>query len=97
MIEAKRAVVAYTMRQSGTRFFSVLFVKADGSYREIKQGQLRVQKHLRGGKSTTAEIPYLVTVYDHGAKGYRKVNLDTVLSVTVDGNQIHFYNEKENV
>tara|TARA_R110002126_G_C10490983_1_gene504903 strand:+ start:143571 stop:143873 length:303 start_codon:yes stop_codon:yes gene_type:complete len=67
------------------RIVSVTFQKADGSMRDMtcRRG---VQKHLRGGS-----LPYdakrrnLLPVFDMIAKGYRMVNLGTLVSFCVGG------------
>ena len=65
------------IRKTNGKFFKVLFVKKDGSLREMTC-RLGVKKDLRGGKSTTEHLDNLITVYDVFAKGYRNINLDTV-------------------
>lgn len=65
------------IRKTNGKFFKVLFVKKDGSLREMTC-RLGVKKDLRGGKSTTEHLDNIVTVYDVFAKGYRNINLDTV-------------------
>ena len=65
------------IRKTNGKFFKVLFVKKDGSLREMTC-RLGVKKGLRGGKSTTDHLDNIVTVYDIVAKGYRNINLDTV-------------------
>lgn len=52
------------------QFFTVEFVKKDGSLRQMncRKG---VNKYLRGGKSTTFNNPDLVNVWDRQLKEYR--------------------------
>lgn len=71
---------AEVIKRVGGKFFSVEFVKKDGSIRNMtcRRG---VVKYTNGGTSTVAHIPNLVTVYDTQAKGYRNINLDTVKRV----------------
>lgn len=76
--------VANLIKSTKGRIFTVTFIKANGELRTMNC-RLGVTGHLRGGKSTTAHKSHLVTVYDMQAKGYRCVNLDTVLSVTISG------------
>jgi len=66
------------------KMFGVTFTKKDGSKRKMNC-RLGVKKHLRGGKSTTAHIPELLTVYSLDAEGYRNVRLDTVHEVRGNG------------
>lgn len=64
------------------KFFSIEFVKADGSLR-ILNGRLGVKKHLKGGNCWNDINKYL-TVYDVGSRGYRNVSLTNVKAFTVD-------------
>lgn len=66
------------------RFFTVEFVKKDGSLRTMNC-RAGVTKHLRGGTSTVGGKEYLYTVYDVQAKGYRNINLETLKRVHLDG------------
>ena len=65
------------------KFFTIEFVKADGSFRKIN-GRLGVEKHKKGGRDCNTN-KQMMTVYDNYAKGYRNVNLSTVNYVVVDG------------
>lgn len=65
------------------KFFTVVFVKKDGSLRTMNC-RTGVKKHLKGGVSTLNASEYL-TVYDMQAEGYRAVNYATIQSVTCNG------------
>ena len=65
------------------KFFTIEFVKADGSIRKIN-GRLGVEKHKKGGTDCNTN-KQMMTVYDNYAEGYRNVNLSTVNYVIVDG------------
>jgi hypothetical protein len=65
------------------KFFTIEFVKRDGSLRRIN-GRLGVKKHTKGGRDCNTN-KQMMTVYDNYAKGYRNVNLSTVNYVVVDG------------
>ena len=65
------------------RFFTVEFIKKDGSTR-ILNGRLGVEKYLKGGDCTIDRSKFVI-VYDVQSKGYRAVNRDTILSVKIDG------------
>ena len=65
------------------RFFTVEFVKKDGSTR-ILNGRLGVEKYLKGGDCTIDRTKFVI-VYDVQSKGYRAVNRETILSVRIDG------------
>lgn len=70
----------FLFKQVG-KFVGLDFTKIDGSDRTLN-GRLGVRKHLKGGTNTVVadDRPYLV-VYDVNGKGYRAVNLATVMEV----------------
>ena len=60
------------------RFFSCTFIKKDGSKR-VMNGRIGCHKGLKGvGRKFQKEN--LVTVFDAQAKGYRMINVDTMLT-----------------
>lgn len=72
----------------GNKFFSVTFIKKDGTLRNMN-ARLGVTKHLKGGtkKYNTDSLNYL-TVFDLKKKAYRTINLNTLKSIKVDGKEI---------
>jgi len=65
----------------GSRIFSVVFTKKDGSERKMLC-KLGVKKHLKGGvKSYDSEALNQLTVYSLDSKGYRTVNLNTLTQI----------------
>lgn len=62
----------------GSKIFSVIFTKKDGTSRKM-HCKLGVKKHLKGGtkKYDTEQLNYL-TVYDLKKRAYRTVNLNTL-------------------
>jgi hypothetical protein len=70
------------------KLFSVTFIKKDGSLRDMTC-RLGVQKHLKGGKSTTSHIERLITVFEMisgiSEPRYRNINTETLTRVRVDG------------
>lgn len=82
------------LQTAGSHIFHVTFVKKNGDIREMTC-KLGVVKHLKGGASTTAHKTNLLTVFDMNAKGYRSVNLDTVISAKIDGAVIKFRDKEE--
>ena len=70
------------------RFFTIEFLKSDGSKR-VLNGRLGVRKHLKGGADCNDHLKYL-TVFDVKSQGYRNVSLNTVESVTVNGLKYNF-------
>ena len=72
------------------RFFSVDYIKADGSSRKVVC-RLGVKKRLRlikNGESRTIPSPNVITVYDMIKKNYRSLRLDRIQSITVSGETI---------
>lgn len=65
------------------KFFTIEFVKSDGSIRKIN-GRLGVEKHKKGGRDCNTN-KQMMTVYDNYTKGYRNVNLTKINSLIVDG------------
>lgn len=65
--------------KSNGKFFTVTFIKKDGSVRKLN-GRLGVTKYLRGGDSTLDKNKF-ITVYDMKSEGYRAINKETILDV----------------
>lgn len=72
--------------------FTVVNVKADGTLREYR-AMTGVNAGLKGNKSTTADKPNLITVFDTVADEYRAINLDTVLFIAFGKNEFIFIDE----
>ena len=67
------------------KIFSVTFVKkTDGEVRHMNC-RMGVKKHLKGGKSTIADIPSLVSVYDLKHNGYRCFDVNRVIALNGAG------------
>ena len=65
--------------------FAASFLKADGSLRRLN-GRLGVVKGLTGrGMSYSPSAYNLLPVWDIKAAGYRMLNFNTLISLTVDG------------
>lgn len=65
------------------KFFSIEFVKKDGSLRKLT-GRLGVKKHLRGGEDSTAHIDKYLNVFENNSDTkFRKVNLETTRKIVV--------------
>ena len=71
------------IEKTAGKFFTVVFVKKDGSER-VLNGRVGVKKHLSGGRKTVDESRYL-TVYDVKSGGYRSVNKETIREVRFGG------------
>ncbi len=68
------------------KIFSCSFVKKDGSIRKMV-ARLGVQKNLKGGTNGTSYKNSLITVFDMLNKGYRMINLETLISLKINGNE----------
>lgn len=74
----------------GNKFFTISFIKKDGTLRKMN-ARLGVTKHLKGGKKSynPDDFNYL-TVFDIGKKQYRTVNLNTVKEVKANKETLTF-------
>ena len=73
-----------------TRFFSVDYIKVDGTRRKVIC-RLGVKCHLRlikKGEDRRTPSPFVITVYDMIKKNYRSLRLDRIQSITVSGETI---------
>ena len=75
--------LAKVIECSEGRFFTVEFIKKDGTTRTLN-GRLGVEKYLKGGDCTLDREKFVI-VYDIQKKDYRAVNRETILSVKIDG------------
>ena len=82
-ITDQNEIRALIMASKG-KIFSVHFVKKNGEERTMV-GRLGVKKHLKGGDSTTAHLPNLITCFDMVKKAYRCINLETVRWIKING------------
>lgn len=73
-------------REVKGKFFSVTFIKKDGTLREMT-ARLGVKKHLRGGPSKDLGVNML-TVFDVQKKAYRTVNFEQLISLRYNGKMI---------
>ena len=67
------------------RFFSVLFIKADGSLRSMtcRGGVRKFLKNADAAPRTTPEGVFVV--FDVKAMAYRSIPMDRILSIRADG------------
>ena len=79
----KNNVIRNIIDNTNGKFFTVLFVKKDGSLRRMNC-RTGVKKYLKGGSSTTGHLNNLITVYDLQTKDYRNINLNTVIEIHID-------------
>ena len=71
------------------RTFTAVFTKNNGERRTINC-RLNVAKGTKGGVSSTAHIPTLVTVYDMQKKAHRNINLNTIEEIRFGGQNYTF-------
>ena len=81
--------LAEIVTQSKGKFLTVVFYKKDGSIRSMNC-RLGVTKHLKGGECTLDRSKFLI-VYDMVKKGYRAIDKESIVSVSIDGS---IYNEE---
>ena len=93
-IAIKHLTKDYTMTKKeikslvGSKFFTVDFIKKDGSLR-VMNARLGVTKALKGGEKTYNDNDFnYLTVFDVKSKGYRTINLDTIQRLKVNGETI---------
>ena len=77
------SLFASIIDNSNGRFFSVTFVKKDGSIRQMN-ARTGVTKYLKGGTCNVDQDKFF-TVYDMQAKGYRSINKESILEVRAAG------------
>ena len=71
------------IKSSKGKFFSVIFIKKDGTLRYMNC-RLGVKKHLKGGTlKFNPSKKGLVVVFDTTKKAYRMINLNTVKSLKI--------------
>jgi len=79
-----RVNVVNQLRASNGRVFTVTFIKKDGSLREMNC-RLGVKKGVKfTGKSVGLDVP-VMRVFDMQVGGFRSINLDTLRTITMNG------------
>ena len=83
-IEITRDEAKERILNSRSRIFGAIFLKLDGTERKII-ARLDVKKHLKGGqlKYNPSDFNYIIA-YDMNKKGYRTININTLLSLSID-------------
>ena len=69
------------------RFFSVDYIKADGTRRKIVC-RFGVKKYIKADSRHITQNNGVITVYDMIKKNYRSLRLDRIQSITVAGETI---------
>jgi hypothetical protein len=82
-----KAEAKQMIRDTKGKFFTVTFIKKDGSTR-VMNARLGVKAYLKGG-----ELPYdpeskgLIPVYDVKTGDYRMVNVNTITKLKIGNNE----------
>lgn len=80
------------------KIFTVKFFKRSNSELRVMNCRLGVKKDLKGdGPKYDAFSKGLITVYDMQAKGYRNINMECVISITIGGKEIMNENLVEDI
>ena len=83
------------INSQGGKFHTVTFMKKDNTLRKMncRKG---VTKHLKGGslKYNRAEKG-LIGTYDVVAKGYRSINVNTIVSISAGGTDYYVRTENQ--
>ena len=85
-VRINRDELVQKIKDTKGAFFTVKFIKKDGSER-VMNARFGVKKYIKGG-----ELPYdpiakgLLPVYDMQAQGYRMININTIISAKI-GNE----------
>lgn len=75
--------LADIIAQSNGKFITVVFYKKDNSIRKMNC-RLGVTKYLKGGNSTLDKDKFII-VYDMVKNGYRAIDKESIVSVTLNG------------
>ena len=77
------------IKSSKGKFFSVIFIKKDGTLRTMNC-RLGVKKYLKGGKLRFSPSKKgLVVVFDREKREYRMININTTQSLKVNGKEYY--------
>ena len=84
-LETKQAKVTRKIRETNGKFFSVVFIKKDGSERKMT-ARVGVSKGVKGvGQKYIPSDRGLITVYAMDKLNFRMVSLDTIVSFKCQG------------
>jgi len=84
MQKVSRLKVIKIIEDTKGKIFAVQFIKKDGTLR-MMLARLGVKKNLKGGTNGADTRNSLITVWDMAKGGYRMVNLETLLTLKVNG------------
>ncbi|MNE91294.1 hypothetical protein D3C80_1888900 [compost metagenome] len=85
--------IAELIKENGSRFFCVTFVKKNGEVRTINGHIRKVEGH--DGHNNASHYEKYVTVVlaekdENGNEQWRNVNLETIISLSICGRRIEF-------
>jgi len=83
-MQVSRFKVLKIINDTNGKIFAVKFTKKNGDIR-VMLARLGVQKDLKGGNNGASEKNGLITVWDMVAKGYRMINLETLITLNASG------------
>lgn len=83
-IATRRAIVRATLTAAEGRFIGLSFIKQNG-----KRDSMNIHPGATAKLKANHSKPNLIPVYEMN-RGIRTVNLDTVLSVRIDGQELRF-------
>lgn len=87
MKKVSRTIAKNLIYKTDGAFFSVDFIKKDGSIRTMTC-RTGVKKHLKGGELAFNPNEYgLAVVYEMNVEGYRMINLNTIMRLKIAGEE----------
>lgn len=85
----KTEIVQSLLKETNGRFFSVEFIKKDGTPRRML-ARLGVRKNLKGvGLAYVPEERGNMVVYDMVKRQYRTISMDTVIKIKINGVEVN--------
>ena len=85
-VKISKGEVIQKILQSKGKFFRVIFIKRTTGELRSMLCRTGVKKHLKGGSLRyDASTLKLINVYDINKKGYRSINLETLISAKIGG------------
>ena len=89
MKKIKRRETLNLLKDNENLIFSVVFLKKNGELRPMTC-RFGVKKHLKGGNLAFNPLERnLLVVFDMQKEGYRMINLETLMLITMKGVQYH--------
>ena len=84
-----RSDILNLLKDNRSEIFSVVFLKKNGELRPMTC-RFGVKKHLKGGNLAFNPLERnLLVVFDMQKEGYRMINLETLMLITMKGVQYH--------